>query len=63
MLHIVLAPAEYPKNLIGHNTSSTSIRISWNHINEDAWNGPKGGYYLKYESLKDPQDKDTIKLL
>ena len=34
----------------GHNTSSTSISVSWEEVQFDLQNGIITGYYIKYES-------------
>ena len=43
-------PDGAPQNVRGHNTSSTSISVSWEEVQFDLQNGIITGYYIKYES-------------
>ena len=43
-------PDGTPQNVRGHNTSSSSISVSWEEVQFDLQNGIITGYYIKYES-------------
>ena len=43
-------PDGAPQNVRGHNTSSTSISVSWEEVQCDLQNGIITGYNITYES-------------
>ena len=43
-------PDGTPKNVRGHNTSSTSISVWWEEVQTDLQNGIISGYNIMYES-------------
>ena len=43
-------PDGAPQNVRGHNTSSTSISVSWEEVQSDLQNGIITGYNITYES-------------
>ena len=43
-------PDGAPQNVRGHNTSSTSISVSWEEVQTDLQNGNITGYNITYES-------------
>ena len=43
-------PDGAPQNVRGHNTSSTSISVSWEEVQADLQNGIITGYNITYES-------------
>ena len=43
-------PDGAPQNVRGHNTSSTSISVSWKEVQTDQQNGIITGYNISYES-------------
>ena len=43
-------PDGAPQNVRGHNTSSTSISVSWEEVQTDLQNGIITGYNITYES-------------
>ena len=43
-------PDGAPQNVRGHNTSSTSISVSWEEVKTDLQNGIITGYNITYES-------------
>ena len=43
-------PDGAPQNVRGHNTSSTSISVSWKEVQTDLQNGIITGYNISYES-------------
>ena len=44
-------PDGTPQNVRGHNTSSTSISVSWEEVQTDLQNGIITGYNITYQSL------------
>ncbi|CAH3030418.1 unnamed protein product, partial [Porites evermanni] len=44
-------PAGAPQNVRGHNTSSTSISVSWDEVQAELRNGIITGYAILYKSL------------
>ena len=61
-------PDGAPQNVRGHNTSSTSISVSWEEVQSDLQNGIITGYNITYESqiendkgvlLTDPNDRQA----
>ena len=44
-------PDGAPRNVRGHNTSSTSISVSWEAAQAELRNGIITGYTIKYQSL------------
>ena len=52
-------PDGAPQNVRGHNTSSTSISVSWEEVQSDLQNGIITGYNITYESQTE-KDKGVL---
>ena len=52
-------PDGAPQNARGHNTSSTSISVSWEEVQSDLQNGIITGYNITYESQTE-KDKGVL---
>ena len=52
-------PDGAPQNVRGHNTSSTSISVSWEEVQSDLQNGIITGYNITYESRTE-NDKGVL---
>ena len=52
-------PDGAPQNVRGHNTSSTSISVSWEEVQSDLQNGIITGYNITYESQTE-NDKGVL---
>ena len=52
-------PDGAPQNVRGHNTSSTSISVSWEEVQSDLQNGIITGYNITYESQTE-NDKGVV---
>lgn len=50
-MHIITAPTDSPKNVRGHNTSSTSIFVQWNDVPAAGRNGIILSYKVEYTAL------------
>ena len=51
-------PAGAPQNVRGHNTSSTSISVSWDEVQAELRNGIITGYTITYQSQ--PNDNGIV---
>lgn len=49
-----LVPSQAPRNLIGHNTSSTSLVIGWSSIEAEFIHGILLGYKIFYQRSIEP---------
>ena len=58
-MHIITEPTDSPKNVRGHNTSSTSIFVQWNNVPSAGRNGIILSYTVEYTALpsQSPQTK------
>ena len=45
-------PAKPPQNVTGRNTSSTSIRVSWQEVPPEDQNGPITAYVVDYKAVE-----------
>ena len=52
-------PAGAPQNVRGHNTSSTSISVSWDEVQAELRNGIITGYTITYQSQTE-NDNGTV---
>ena len=46
----ILEPDDAPQNVIGHNSSSTSILVTWDEVPAEQQNGIITGYTITYQS-------------
>ena len=61
-MHIITEPTDSPKNVRGHNTSSTSIFVQWNEIPSA---GDRNGIILSYtvEYTAPPSESPQTKVV
>ena len=52
-------PTDAPKNVSGHNTSSTSIFVTWNDVPAPEQNGIITSYNISYRSLTENHSNST----
>ena len=55
----ILEPSAAPKNVSGHNTSSTSILVTWDDVPAADKNGIITSYNITYHSLTENHSNST----
>ncbi|XP_060598307.1 protein sidekick-like [Ruditapes philippinarum] len=58
-----LPPSCSPKDFYGIASSKTTIRLAWIPPDEDSWNGPLFGYFIKYKLAGSPDSTFQQKLV
>ena len=57
---LFIGPGAPPQNVIGYNTSSTSINVTWNEVPEDKQNGDIIRYTVMYNKTTNVINKSEV---